>query len=275
MRAVLPVVLLVLLVAAVGPVGAAPADVPACVPGGDTIILEGLVAPEEAKTYRYLPFEVAAGTTRVEVAYDWGDQDPVLAQEPQNQTVVDLGLWDADGLSGADAFRGWGGSRQGVISRDLPPVWVQADSADRGFTPGPVEPGTWHVELGFGNVNRGGGTWRVEVTCLDPAVGDPPQFEPVDADHVADPEPGWFHGDFHMHGYHSQPDGPSNAEVLANAREAGIDIVVLSDYVTTVHHGQWGPAAEANPDLLVIPSREVITYFGHANVLGETPDVVD
>lgn len=74
---------------------------------------------------------VAPGTTRVDVAYDWGDQDPLLAQEPENQTVVDLGLWDADGLSGAD-------------------------SADRGFTPGAVEPGTWHVELGFGNVSCGG-----------------------------------------------------------------------------------------------------------------------
>ncbi len=278
MRAVLAVTIAaVATTTVVGPVAAVAttAEAPACVPGGETIVLDGTVAPEEAKTYRYLPFEVAAGTTRVEVAYDWGDQDPLLAEEPQNQTVVDLGLWDADGLAGADAFRGWGGSRQGVISRDMPPVWVQADSADRGFTPGAVEPGTWHVELGFGNVNRGGGTWHVEITCLDPEVGPEPPYEPVDASHVADPEPGWFHGDFHMHGYHSNPDGPTHEEVVDNAREVGLDIVLLTEYVTTVHHGTWGPVAAANPDLLVVPGREVITYFGHANVLGETPDVVD
>ena len=34
-------------------------------------------------------------------------------------------------------------------------------------------------------------------------------------------------------------------------------------------------AQAANPDLLIWPSREVITYFGHATVFGETPDVVD
>lgn len=278
MRPALPLTIAVIgATIAVGPVGALATteDAPDCVPGGETIVLDGTVAPEEAKTYRYLPFEVAPGTTRVEVAYDWGDQDEALAQEPQNQTVVDLGLWDADGLEGAEAFRGWGGSRQGVISRDMPPVWVQADSADRGFTPGPVEAGTWHVELGFGNVNRGGGTWHVEITCLGPDVGDQPAYEPVDAGHVADPDAGWFHGDFHMHGYHSAPDGPTQEEVVANAREVGLEIVVLSEYVTTVHQGTWGPVAAANPDLLVVPSREVITYFGHANVLGETPDVVD
>jgi hypothetical protein len=32
---------------------------------------------------------------------------------------------------------------------------------------------------------------------------------------------------------------------------------------------------EANPDLVIWPGREVITYFGHAIVLGETPNAVD
>ena len=31
----------------------------------------------------------------------------------------------------------------------------------------------------------------------------------------------------------------------------------------------------ANPDLLVWPGREIITYYGHANTHGETPDVVE
>lgn len=279
MRAALPLTAVAAsLLVVVGPAAGAASTTaapPRCAPGEGTVTIEGEVEPEEAKTYRYLPVDVAPGTTRVEVAYDWGDRDPLLAQEPQNQTVVDLGLWDADGLSGADAFRGWGGSRQGVISRDMPPVWVQADSADRGFTPGAVEPGTWHVELGFGNVNRGGGTWRVEVTCLDPEVGEEPVYEPVDADHVADPDPGWYHADFHMHGFHSAPDGPTHEEVVAHAREVGLDVLPITEYVTTVHQGTWGLVAAANADLLVLPGREVITYFGHANVLGETPDVVD
>ena len=32
---------------------------------------------------------------------------------------------------------------------------------------------------------------------------------------------------------------------------------------------------EANPDVVIWPGREIITYFGHANALGETPSVLD
>lgn len=248
---------------------------PPCLPSGDTVVLEGTVAPADNQTYLLLPVDVAAGTTRVEVAYTWGDVDPLLSQIPTTQTVVDLGLWDADGAFTPEGFRGWGGSRQGVIHRDMPPVWVQADSADRGFYPGTVEPGTWHVELGFGWVNEGGGTWHVEVTCLAPPVGPEPPDDPVDPDHVADPEPGWYHGDFHMHAYHSNPAGPTHDEAVSHARDIGLDFLPITEYVTTAHHTTWGEVARANPDLIVWPGREIITYHGHANALGETPTVVD
>ena len=152
---------------------------------------------------------------------------------------------------------------------------MQADGASRGFGPGPIEPGTWHVEVGFGNVADAGGWYRVEVTCLDPATGPPPAPDPVDADHVARDQPGWYHGDFHMHAYHSSPDGPGNAEVVAHAREVGLDFLPITEYVTTWHHQSWGTVAEANPDLVIWPGREVITYDGHAIVLGETPHSVE
>ena len=35
-------------------------------------------------------------------------------------------------------------------------MFVQADSAERGYVPGPIEPGTWSVELGFGAVHSAG-----------------------------------------------------------------------------------------------------------------------
>lgn len=248
---------------------------PTCAPGGDTVVLDGQVATTDAKSYLLLPFQVAPGTTRVEVAYDWADLDPVRAAVPMSGTVVDLGLWDGDGTSGADAFRGWGGSRQGRISRGQAPVWVQADTADRGFTPGVVEPGVWHVELGFGNVNSGGGSWHVELSCRAPDVGTTPVPDPVNRDHVARADAGWFHGDMHMHAFHSNPAGPTPDEVVQHAREVGLDFLPITEYVTTRHQGEWGATARANPDLIIWPGREVITYFGHANVLGETPGVID
>lgn len=246
-----------------------------CVPGQDAVELSGVAEAGDEGKYQLLGVEVAPGTTRLEIGYEWGDVNASEGQMPNGASVVDLGLWGPEGTRGPDAFRGWGGSRQGVLQRGMDPVFLQADRADRGFRPGPIRPGLWHVELGFGNVAPSGATWRVEVRCLAVPVGPAPTSSRVDASHVADSEPGWFHGDFHLHGWHSNPAGPTHAEVLAHAREVGLDIVPFTEYVVPWHQDELGAVAAANPDLLVWPGREVITYSGHAIVLGETPNEVD
>ena len=246
-------------------------DGPTCTPGAGPVSLEGTAAPDDEGTYRLLPFHVAEGTTRLEVQYDYGD----AGGPPGGDTVVDLGLWDADGTEGPEAFRGWGGSHHGVAHKGLPPIWIQADGAHRGFGGGAIEPGTWHAEVGFGNVADDGGWYAVHVTCLAPETGPAPAPDPVDPDHVADPDPGWYHGDFHMHAHHSSPDGPEHAAVVDHARDVGLDFLPITEYVTTWHHQTWGSVAAANPDLVVWPGREVITYDGHAIVLGETPNTVE
>jgi hypothetical protein len=106
-------------------------------------------------------------------------------------------------------------------------------------------------------------------------VGPPFVSHPVDATHVADPNPGWYMGDLHMHAYHSNPHGPDEVALVKYARPAGLDFLPITEYVTNQHHRELGAAQAANPDLLIWPSREVITYYGHAIVLGETPDEVD
>lgn len=252
---------------------AAAVTTPVCAPAAAAVTIEGTIAPDEESTYRLHPFEVAPGTTRLELHTTYGDGAP--GGPPGGDTVVDVGLWDQDGISGPEAFRGWGGSHHGVEHKDRPPIFLQADDAHRGFGGGAIDAGVWHVETGFGNVADDGGWFAVEVTCDDPATGPAPAPDPVDRDHVADPEPGWFHGDFHMHAFHSSPDGPEHAEVAAHAREVGLDFLPITEYVTTWHHQTWGTVARANPDLIVWPGREVITYDGHAIVLGETPRSVE
>ncbi|OWY59919.1 hypothetical protein B7486_71985, partial [cyanobacterium TDX16] len=170
--------------------GGEAAAAPSCDPGGGPVVLEGEVAPSDAESYLLLPLEVAEGTTRVEVGYEWADVRPPESEDVGNQTVLDLGLWDADGTSGTEAFRGWSGSRQGLTAEGQDPVFVQPDSAERGFVAGPIEPGTWHVELGVGFVAAEGATYEVTVECLDPEVGPPAALDPVDPEHVARDEPG-------------------------------------------------------------------------------------
>jgi hypothetical protein len=59
------------------------------------------------------------------------------------------------------------------------------------------------------------------------------------------------------------------------ARAAGLDFLPITEYVINRHWKEWGATARANPDLLFWPGREVITYFGHAIVIGEMPSVID
>lgn len=258
--------------------GAPVAAAPACTAGGPPVVLTGSVTPQDATTYRGLPFEVGPGTTRVEVGYSWADRVP-LPDAPLVsdlvQTVLDLGLWDEDGVGTVAGFRGWSGSRQGKTAQGQDPIWVQADTAERGYRPDPVEPGTWHVDLGIAAVAPTGATYEVTVRCRSTPVGPPFVDRPVDPHHVARDQPGWYSGDLHLHAYHSHPRGLAGPAMAAAARAAGLDFVPVTEYVTNQHWRELGPVQEANPDLVIWPGREVITYHGHAIVLGETPHVVD
>ena len=258
--------------AAVAPNTVATAQTPTCAPGDDPVELDGTVTSGQARTYVELPVEVAAGTTRIEVTYDWQESGPAPGQAA---TVIDLGLWDGDGAGTAEGFRGWSGSRLGRTSTNQPPVFVQPDVAARGYHPGPIEAGDWTVDLGFGNVGPAGATWQVTVTCSDPDVGEDFAPDPVDADHVANDQPGWYLGDFHMHGYHSNNNAPEWQEEVDTARAAGLDFLPITEYVTGQHWAELGAVQDDNPDVVIWPGREIITYFGHASALGETPSVLE
>jgi hypothetical protein len=262
-----------------GPVTARGQAPPRCEPGGAPVTFADTAGAANVKTYRDLALDVAGGTTRVEVTYDWVERPLAPGATPiagaPDESTFDLGLWDPRGLGTADGFRGWSGSRAGRVATGQEPVFVQPDVAARGYVPAPIGPGTWYVDLGIAALSPGGADWTVTVTCTDPVVG--PAFEPapVDPDHVASAESGWYHADFHMHGFHSNPNGPSHQALVDEAVAAGLDIVFLTEYVTGQHWAELGPVQDANPEVLLWPGREIITYFGHAMALGETPSVLD
>ncbi|MCI5062017.1 MAG: CehA/McbA family metallohydrolase [Algiphilus sp.] len=243
-----------------------------CVPGGDTLAFTGTVARSDAKQYRLQPFDVAPGTTRIELAYGW-QESAGLPATPLTGTTLDLGLYDQRGIR--DGFRGWSGSRQGRLDQGQPPVFIQADAAERGYMPGAIESGLWHAELGVAAVSPQGAEWRLEIRCSGEATAGSAAPDPVDATHIARGEPGWYHGDLHMHAFHSQPNGPSWEDFIAQSRAAGLDFLMVTEYVTGQHWKTLGSVARAHPDLLIVPGREIITYFGHANTHGETPGLYE
>lgn len=239
-----------------------------CMPGAAPLEFTGSVTQNDARSYRLLPFEVGPGTGRVELAYRWFEHSGPPGT-PATSTTLDLGLWDQRGYRHPAAFRGWGGSRQGRIDGNDPPIFVQADSADRGFSPGPIVPGTWFAELGIAAVSPQGADWLVRAECKA-AGGARPADDPVDPAHVAAVDMRWYHSDFHMHAYHSNPNAPDWDEFVALARAAKLDFLMVTEYVTGRHWETLGAVQRAHPDLLVWPGREIITYYGHANTHGET-----
>lgn len=251
------------------PVPPPPAHAALCAPGGEAIQFTGSIGNSDAKTYRMLPFKVVAGTGRVEVSYGWTDK-PGLPSTPLTSTTLDLGLWDQHGYRSNAGFRGWSGSRQGRIDQKQDPVFVQADVADRGYLPGVIEPGVWYADLGVGASSPQGADWVVKVECKV-AGGTTPASDPVDQTYVARSAPGWYAGDFHMHAYHSNPRAPDWDGFITQAREAKLDFLMVTEYVTTQHWRTLGAVQRANPDLLIYPGREIITYYGHVMGHGETP----
>jgi len=244
-----------------------------CAPGRPALDLGGSVSTADAKSYRELPFVVGAGTGRVELSYTWQEKSP-LPSTPFTATTLDLGLWDQRGYRNPAGFRGWSGSRQGRIDRQQAPVFVEASQAERGYVPGPIEPGTWHADLGIAAVGAAGADWQLRIECKATG-GTTPADDPVDRQHVARHAAGWYHGDFHMHAYHSNPEGPDDAAFVEQARAAQLDFLMVTEYVTGEHWRRLGAMQRAHPDLVVWPGREIITYYGHATSHGETPSVLE
>ncbi len=196
------------------------------------------------------PFTVPAGTRRIEVTYRVTGADA--------RTVVDLGLRGPSGL------RGWsGGSRTSI--------WVSALGATPGYLPGAIEPGPWAVLLGVPNI-RVGRTDTVAITVSFFAQDLP------EGPAIAGRGPGWFVGDLHAHSGHSDGRARSRrghavgtpvSRVADAAVAAGLDFVALTDHNTTSH---WLDIDRLQPyydDLLLLRGRELTTYRGHANTVGE------
>lgn len=282
--------------------GAQRAGIGAC--SGEPIaadrVISGSFGPELERSYVMVPFAVPTETTAVRVKY-CHDQ-PALAQLPGTTTVnkhtLDLGMYEARGadeLWAEEEFRGWGGSSrkdvtisgEGSIDPDPPPVATEETTV--GYLPGPIPTGEWAAELGVGAVGTelpgedGVVNWRLEIDLIsDPAYQDEP-YEPVPYETAAaDPDPGWYAGDLHVHARHSAPGDAMMRETFdysfcpdpalgdrcsdaASMPGAGLDFITLSDYVTDRAWGEIGAFQDDYPGKLIVRSSEVITYRGHTN----------
>ncbi|HEX4221938.1 MAG TPA: CehA/McbA family metallohydrolase [Pseudonocardiaceae bacterium] len=207
----------------------------------------------DAPDWCYLPIEVPPGVAELAVSYDYDTPAPP-AGLPGN--ACDIGIFGPAGyeLGNAKGFRGWsGGARR---SFTLGP----ADTTP-GYLPGPIDPGTWHLLLGPYTVAPQGLTYQVEVTLTfgEPEPTRPPNPAPATAPARARGR-SEYRGDCHLHTVYS--DGKlTQADLVAAARDAGLDFITSTEHNTSSAALRWGDVA--TDDLLIVNGEEVTTRGGH------------
>ncbi|MHA6205947.1 CehA/McbA family metallohydrolase [Dyella soli] len=225
------------------------------------VVLHGQLQGSDNHTYREVPFQVPRGVNRITVDFEYSGR-------PEH-TTIDLGLEDPTGFHGQQGLRGWTGGSKQLFT-------VGAIDATPSFTPGPIQPGRWALLLGVPNI-RASSTSDFTARIWFGHSGDP-AWLPAVLNPPLKKGPGWYRGDLHMHGAHS--DGscvPQSGEgrapcplvfTVEDAARRGLDFIALSDHNTV---SQANDIRELQPGfdrLLLIPAREVTTFQGHANLFG-------
>lgn len=79
----------------------------------------------------------------------------------------------------------------------------------------------------------------------------------------------WYRGDCHVHSVHSNGADLTPEQLVAAAREAGLDFIATTEHNTAEAHGAWGRLAA--DDFIVVLGQEVTTRTGHWLALGIQP----
>lgn len=230
------------------------------------LVLHGSLDGKDNQTYRMLPFQVPAGTSRITVKFDYSGHD-------KEHTTIDLGLLGPDGFHGQDGFRGWTGGSKQLFT-------VATSDATPSFLPGPIRPGRWTLLLGVPNIRKDShSTYTAKLWFGHP---DDPAWEPAVLNPPLRNEAGWYRGDLHMHTAHSDGHCASQAGksvpcplflTVQAAVKRGLDFIAITDHNTTSHLDSMRELQPYYDRLLLIPGRELTTFTGHAGLLGTSASV--
>ncbi|MEZ4866892.1 MAG: CehA/McbA family metallohydrolase [Caldilineaceae bacterium] len=233
------------------------------------LTLSGHITPADKarNDYFYLPFDLPTPAQRLHLRYHYSD--PMSSDQVEGGNVIDIGLFDprCAAFPGGAGFRGWSGSARQEFT-------ITLEDATPGYLPGPLPAGRYQVILGLYRIWPQGATYTVEITAelvdeppdelpdAPPAWPTAPVAYPLQA---TGPATQWLCGDLQSHTFHSDAKG-SPAQLVAKARAAGFDFLAVTDHNTISHHIHL--PALADERLILIPSQEVTTYYGHMNVWG-------
>lgn len=212
-----------------------------------TVHKEGEV-PADGLDHFFVPFDVPAGTTEIEVRHD----------DLSEENILDFGLLDPNG------YRGWGGGTE-------EPAVVGVGAASRAYVPGPIPAGVWQVVVGKAKIAQPPGRYSIDITLRDaPTLDARPGRGKYTPSPALESAQRFYAGDFHVHSMESTDARPPIDEIAAFAKMKGLDFVELSDHNTVTQDDFISDAQSRHPDLLILPGIEYTTYHGHANAIGAT-----
>ncbi|GAB3275456.1 CehA/McbA family metallohydrolase [Parahaliea aestuarii] len=218
------------------------------------ISLSGVIDDSHHTSYVELPFSVPAGTSRINVEFDY----------PRGQGVtIDLGLLSPTGL------RGWSGGNKAHFT-------LGEVDATPSYLAGAIVPGEWRLLLGVPNAEAGARVaYQARIELLSGAAANTQAF----AEAPLKREAGWYRGDLHAHTGHSDGSCVNDAavkvacplvETVRAARNNGLDFIAISEHNTRSHFQSQRELQPFLDDLLLLPAQEITTFYGHANLFGST-----
>ena len=217
------------------------------------LVLEGKVTGSQNKTYFEVPFDVPPGVHRISVDFSYTGKD--------HKTTLDLGIADPE------RFRGNSGGNKLHFT-------ISETDATPSYLPGSIPPGKWKLLISVPNIRSAEqGSYRAEIRF---------NAKQEDASFAAVPlSTGmrWYRGDFHMHTAHSDGSCASQSgkrvpcPLFLTAQEAsarGLDFIAITDHNTDSHYDAMRELQPYFDRLLLIPGREITTFWGHFNIFGVT-----
>lgn len=217
------------------------------------LVLEGKVTGSQNKTYFEVPFEVPAGVHRISVDFSYTGKD--------QKTTLDLGIADPE------RFRGNSGGNKSHFT-------ISETDATPSYLPGVILPGKWKLLISVPNVRpTERADYRAEIRF------DAKQEDASFAAATLATGMRWYRGDLHMHTAHSDGNCASQSGkrvpcplflTVQAAAERGLDFIAITDHNT---ESQYDAMRELQPYFdrtLLIPGREITTFWGHFNIFGVT-----
>jgi predicted metal-dependent phosphoesterase TrpH len=217
------------------------------------LVLEGDVTVIQNHTHFFVPFTVPAGIHRITVDFSYTHR--------QEKTTLNIGIHDPNG------FRGQSGSNKDHFT-------IGPADATPSYIPGTIPSGQWKFLISVSSIRPElTSHYRVEIRFNSPLEDSSFTLTPLEI------ETRWYRGDLHMHTAHSdgscvnQSGNRVPCPLFLTAQAAavrGLDFIAISDHNSLAHYAEMRELQPYFSKMLLIPGREMTTFYGHFNAFGIT-----